>query len=104
MRFTTLAVLLIVIFLFVFHTHPEGETHATMYGSYNCPHCIDQKTKILPGSYEYIECDLPGGQAAVCVLNKIAVYPTWTFLSGCRVEGEISQTQFNELKNGGVCP
>ena len=63
------------------------------YGAFWCPHCQNQKAlfgssaKLLP----YIECSTPDrqGQLKVCMDNNIKSYPTWEFLDGSRLTGEV---------------
>ena len=66
---------------------------AIFYGAFWCPHCQKQKTmfgksqKLLP----YIECSTPDGrsQLPVCTEKKVESYPTWEFMDGTRLTGEI---------------
>lgn len=67
---------------------------AVFYGAYWCPHCNAQKklfgssAKLLP----YVECStLDGqGQTQECKDKNITGYPTWEFIDGSRLSGEIS--------------
>ncbi len=56
------------------------EKGAKFYGSFQCPHCAEQK-KIFASSIEfvdYIECGpLSGPQSKICSINNIEKYPTW---------------------------
>jgi len=67
---------------------------ALFYGAFWCTHCQSQKA--LFGSSKrylpYIECSTPDsqGQLQVCKDQQIAVYPTWKFTDGSKVEGELS--------------
>ncbi len=71
-----------------------GEKGAKFYGTFWCPHCRNQKAmfgksaRLLP----YIECSTPDGKSRlqVCELAKIEGYPTWEFLDGSRLSGEIA--------------
>ena len=68
-----------------------GESGATFYGAFWCPHCNDQKKtfgkseELLP----YVECSTPdgNGQTQVCIDNQIQSYPTWIFADGSRLTG-----------------
>jgi hypothetical protein len=67
---------------------------AEFYGTFWCSHCQNQKQmfgsskKYLP----YIECATPDGenQNQVCKDKGIEGYPTWVFLDGTRLSGELS--------------
>ncbi len=71
-----------------------GEKGATFYGAFWCPHCNAQKKlfgtskKLLP----YVECSTPDGnaQTQICIDKKIDGYPTWEFLDGSRLNGEVA--------------
>ena len=73
---------------------------ATFYGAFWCPHCNAQKkmfgssVKLLP----YVECSTPdaSGQTQICIEKKITRYPTWEFLDGSRLSGEIPLAQLAE--------
>lgn len=104
MTYKILVFLFIAVFIIMLFTQPQGENKPVMYGSSICPHCQDQKEILSPGEYTYIECNTPQGQAKACKDEQIQLYPTWIFNSGCRVEGVINQTRFNDLKKGGACP
>jgi thiol-disulfide isomerase/thioredoxin len=73
---------------------------ATFYGAYWCPHCKSQKAlfgssvKFLP----YVECSTPDGanQTQICIEKKVVSYPTWEFLDGTRLTGEIPLLQLAE--------
>jgi hypothetical protein len=59
---------------------------AKMYGSFQCPHCSDQK-RMFGNSWrliDYVECSTPDGkaQAEACALAGIRSYPTWVFKDG----------------------
>ena len=60
-----------------------------MYGSFQCPHCADQK--VLFGDsikyVDYVECGpLTGPEAQVCKDANIVGYPTWK-IGGSYVKG-----------------
>ena len=67
---------------------------AVFYGAYWCPHCNAQKkmfgssAKLLP----YVECSTLDGQGQIqeCKDKNITGYPTWEFIDGTRLSGEIS--------------
>jgi len=76
---------------------------AVMYGAYWCPHCNNQK-QMFGSSWQYvnyIECSLPNraGQTQVCNQADIKAYPTWEFLDGNRLEGELTFTQLIQYSN-----
>lgn len=67
------------------------EKNVTMYGTFWCPHCKDQK-KAFGSSFQYInyiECSTPDGNAQlqICKDAKIDGYPTWEFADGTRRSG-----------------
>lgn len=81
---------------------------AKFYGTFWCPHCQKQKqmfgrsaSKLLP----YIECSTPDGkgQLQICTDNQIEGYPTWEFLDGSRLTGEIPLSTLAD-KTGCVAP
>ena len=74
-----------------------------MYGAYWCPHCNNQK-QLFGDSFNYInyiECSLPNraGQTQVCIDAGIKAYPTWEFINGKRIEGELSFEQLSQNSN-----
>ena len=65
--------------------------HATMYGSFWCRHCDDQK-EMFGSSFQYIpyvECSTPGLRQMVflCQAKGIRYTPTWIFADGERRVG-----------------
>jgi len=59
-----------------------GEIGATMYGSFQCPHCLTQKLLFGKEAFKYIryvECHPRGENAntALCYEKGIHNYPTW---------------------------
>ena len=70
---------------------------AVFYGAFWCTHCQSQKKlfgtsqKLLP----YVECSTADGQGQtqVCIDKKITGYPTWTFVDGTQLNGEIPLQQ-----------
>ena len=80
---------------------------ATFYGAFWCPHCQSQKrlfgksAKLLP----YVECSTADGnaQTQICIDKNISGYPTWEFLDGERLDGEVSLVRLAE-KTGCVLP
>jgi|SRR3989344_1088281 len=73
---------------------------ATFYGAFWCPHCQAQKrlfgtsAKLLP----YVECSTSDGQGQlqVCKDKEIQQYPTWEFVDGSRLTGEVPLAQLAE--------
>ncbi len=59
----------------------------TMYGTYNCPHCLNEK-KAFGNSFQYIlyvECTQEPDK---CVKADITEIPTWIFPDGKKLVGE----------------
>jgi uncharacterized membrane protein len=57
------------------------ETGATMYGSFQCPHCLAQK-HFFGTAFKfinYVECDPKGENAdpSLCISKGVTSYPTW---------------------------
>ena len=69
-----------------------GAKGAKMYGAFWCPHCKDQEERFGSSfSYApYVECGIKGSRATaqVCLDAGVKRYPTWTFASGAKVEGD----------------
>jgi hypothetical protein len=68
-----------------------AEKKVTMYGSFLCPHCDDQK-KLFGSSFRYVpyvECSIPGSRQMTfaCMGAQIHFTPTWTFANGDRLTG-----------------
>jgi hypothetical protein len=68
-----------------------ADRKATMYGSFLCPHCDDQK-KLFGPSFKYvpyIECSVPGTRQMtfLCVAAQIRYTPTWIFADNERRTG-----------------
>jgi hypothetical protein len=68
-----------------------GEKKATMYGSFLCPHCADQR-KLFGSSFSsvpYVECSVPGSRQVTfpCMAEQIRYTPTWIFGDGERRVG-----------------
>ncbi|MES2023156.1 MAG: hypothetical protein V4439_00545 [Patescibacteria group bacterium] len=67
---------------------------ATFYGAFWCPHCKAEKklfgtsVHLLP----YVECSTSNGsaQTQICIDKKITGYPTWEFIDGSRLTGEVA--------------
>ena len=62
--------------------------NATMYGSFLCPHCDDQK-KLFGPSFRlvpYVECSVRGTKqiSFPCLAAQIRHTPTWIFADGDR--------------------
>ena len=70
---------------------------SVFYGAFWCAHCQSQKKlfgssqKLLP----YVECSSADGnsQLRICEDKKIKSYPTWEFVDGSRLNGEIPLQQ-----------
>jgi len=66
---------------------------AVFYGAFWCPHCQTQKkmfgssARLLP----YVECSTADGnaQTKICIDKGVQSYPTWEFVDGTRLNGEI---------------
>lgn len=70
-----------------------GEDGAVMYGSFRCPHCIDQK-KMFGEAFRnirYVECHSmgPDPNPSLCLAKGIRSYPTWE-INGRFYEGLLS--------------
>jgi hypothetical protein len=68
-----------------------GEKNATMYGSFLCSHCEDQK-KLFGPSFQYVpyvECSVRGSRQMTfpCMAAQIRLTPTWIFADGERRTG-----------------
>jgi hypothetical protein len=68
-----------------------AEKKATMYGSFLCPHCDDQK-KLFGSSFQYVpyvECSERGSRQMTfpCMVAHIRFTPTWIFEDGERRVG-----------------
>jgi hypothetical protein len=68
-----------------------AEKKATMYGSFLCPHCDDQK-KLFGSSFKYVpyvECSERGSRQMTfpCIVAHIRFTPTWIFADGERRTG-----------------
>lgn len=66
---------------------------AKFYGAFWCPHCQNQKAMFGKASKKlpYIECSTPDGQTqlSICKDAGVASYPTWSFMDGSKIEGEV---------------
>ncbi len=65
-----------------------ADKKVTMYGSFLCPHCDDQK-KLFGPSFRfvpYVECTVRGSRLLTshCVAEQIRFSPTWIFADGDR--------------------
>lgn len=79
--------------------------NTTMYGSFVCSHCDDQK-KLFGDSFKhvrYVECSVPGGRqmTPACQAAQIRFTPTWIFADSERRTGVQSLKQLSD-KTG--CP
>ena len=80
---------------------------ATMYGSFLCPHCDDQK-KMFGSSFRYIpyvECSIRGSREMTfpCMAAQIRLTPTWIFANGERLTG-VQQLKDLSAKTGCKLP
>lgn len=70
-----------------------SENNVTMYGTFWCPHCKNQK-EMFGKSWkfvDYVECSTDDyQQTQVCLDAGIRGYPTWEFSDGSRQAGEIT--------------
>lgn len=78
-----------------------AESGATFFGTFWCPHCIEQKRLFgkAADSLPYVECSTPdrSGQTPVCAEAKIESYPTWEFVNGERHSGVLSLEALSAL-------
>jgi hypothetical protein len=77
-----------------------AEKKATMYGSFLCPHCDDQR-KLFGPSFRYvpyIECSVRGSRQMTfpCIAVQIRYTPTWIFEDGERRMGLQSLKSLSE--------
>ena len=82
-----------------------AERKATMYGSFLCSHCDDQK-KLFGPSFRYIpyvECSVRGSRqmSFPCIAAQIRYTPTWIFADDERRTGVQS---LKELSTKTGCP
>ncbi len=71
------------------------ESGAKLYGTFWCPHCIDQKKAFGSdiGRITYIECTVNGQRDVMseeCKEAGITGFPTWIFGDSSRVSGKQS--------------
>ncbi len=84
-----------------------AEKQATMYGSFLCPHCDDQK-KLFGSSFRYVpyvECSVRGSRQMTfpCIAAQIRYTPTWIFADGERRTG-VQQLKALSEKTGCKLP
>ncbi len=77
-----------------------GKNGAVMYGSYQCPHCNEQK-KLFGGAFKYVnyvECHPKGENAnpSLCFAKGIFHYPTWE-INGRFYEGAMTLERLSEI-------
>lgn len=77
-----------------------GGIGAKMYGSYKCPHCLDQK-KDFGSAFnfiEYVECNNRGANAnpSLCFAKGINAYPTWE-IKGKYYQGQYKLSKLAEM-------
>lgn len=80
------------------------ENGAIMFGSYTCPHCLDQK-KDFGSSWDkinYVECNPkgPGYDKQKCEEYEISSVPAWYFRDGTKLVGRQS---FEDLAKAASC-
>jgi len=59
----------------------------TMYGTYNCPHCLNEK-KAFGSSFQYVSYVECTREPDKCVKAGITEVPTWAFPDGRKFVGE----------------
>ena len=59
----------------------------TMYGTYNCPHCLNEK-KAFGSSFQYVSYVECTQEPNKCVNAGILEVPTWGFPDGKKLVGE----------------
>lgn len=74
---------------------------ATMYGTFWCSHCKDQKD-MFGESFKYVtyvECAVPGthDETAICKNMNIQKTPTWIFSDGTRREGALELSDLGKI-------
>ncbi|HLI62350.1 MAG TPA: hypothetical protein VKV05_03040 [Terriglobales bacterium] len=84
-----------------------AQKKVTMYGSFLCPHCNDQK-KMFGTSFRhvpYVECSVRGSrqESFPCMAAQIRFTPTWIFADGNRLVGVQSLQTLSE-KSGCKLP
>ncbi len=77
-----------------------GSRGATMYGSFKCPHCNDQK-KMFGSAFKYInyvECHPQGPEAnpSLCFARGVQNFPTWE-INGQYYQGAMSLERLSDL-------
>ncbi len=77
-----------------------ADKKATMYGSFLCPHCDDQKKLFGPAFkyVPYIECSVRGTRQMTfpCIAAQVRYTPTWIFDDGERRVGLQSLKSLSE--------
>lgn len=77
-----------------------GSRGAVMYGSYQCPHCNEQK-KMFGSSFKYVkyvECHPKGPDAnpSLCLVRGIQHFPTWE-INGRYYQGALTLERLSGL-------
>ncbi len=77
-----------------------GKMRAVMYGSFQCPHCNEQK-RMFGSAFKYItyvECHPQGENAdpSLCFAKGIVNYPTWE-IGGRYYEGTMTLQKISEI-------
>lgn len=82
------------------------EKGATMYGSYQCSHCLELKED-LGSSFQYVnyvECGpLTGPINPVCTKENIEGFPTWKFKDGSTIAGYKQGETFKQFAEKTGC-
>jgi hypothetical protein len=70
-----------------------------MYGSYQCPHCQEQKDMFSQAAWRqmnYVECGPMRFPSPTCSAAHIRKYPTWEFPGGRRTAGVLTLEKLAE--------
>jgi len=78
---------------------------ATMYGSFRCPHCDDQRA-LFGDSFRYVpyvECSVAGSRSLTfaCEMARVRYTPTWIFADG---ERRVGMQTLQQLSAKTGCP
>lgn len=71
------------------------EKGATMYGTYWCPHCQNEK-KAFGNSFQYVPYVECSAEPQRCLDANVQSYPTWIFPDSRRFEGEQGLEKLSE--------
>lgn len=77
------------------------QSGTVMYGTYWCPHCLNQKEmfgKLGFAEINYVECDPRGANAKpqLCLDKGVKTYPRWIFNDNSTFEGEVTLEKLAE--------